>query len=52
LAKDPRHKKYFAVYNNDRRYYTPAFVIGKDLREYTTIPYYDLEKFKDKLGDA
>ncbi len=47
--KDERLNKYYAVYNNDQRYFTPAFLMGRDLRDYVEYPAYDHEKFKDKV---
>lgn len=37
------------MFNGDKRYFTPAFVMGKDLEEYEDTPMFDLEKFNEKV---
>jgi hypothetical protein len=32
--KNPKYNKLYSTYNKDHKHYTPAFVIGKDLRDY------------------
>ena len=45
----PKVKKTHAVYNNDKRYFTPAFVIGRDIEEYEETPGFDRDRFKQKV---
>lgn len=52
LHPDPRLNKYYSVYNRDGRYYTPAFLMGRDLRAYIDHPGYDYENFREKIQEV
>lgn len=42
----------FPVFNEDKRYYTPAWVVGQDLDTYSSFPLQDFEKFDMKVQEA
>lgn len=42
-------KKSYAVFNLDRRHFTPAFVAGNDLVEYEDTPVFDKERFEERV---
>jgi hypothetical protein len=46
-----QHPKAHAVYNNDKKFYTPAFMFGMDMRTNEKYSLEELQKFETKKLD-